>query len=953
MSEQTVSMRLEADASMFKQELVESGKVADDLAGNVQGAGQKIDKVLAGFGDSGAKAEAMLKGLDTRVGELTGADRDVVIRANIAQFENGIRQIESALGDPSLTTTEVKILVDRRNEAVKAVENLKEEIGELGPAAKAAGDEIERGLNLGALGGSLASAGLADRFNDATTSAGAMRAQLGLTGDEAREFDAISKQVYRNNFGDTMGHASQVTGVVHQSLGLVGDELSNATQLIFSVSDAFEHVGADTQMMTDNLRVMKASWPGLDETRGLDLIANSFQSGTGNAGDLLDTIQEYSPIFADMGFSADDMFLILNEGMRNGARNTDFLADAFKELGIRIQTEGDTGQQALAKMFPPDEAERLITDFSRGGEAARDAFEVIAGALVDVKDPQDQYNLAVELFGTKAEDLSTSLIPTLQGSLDGLASSTDGARGAAELTGEQYTGFRNTLEGLMRSIETSALGTIGEVGVGFGDVAANAGIAILGFQGIKDVLPGLNDGLGGTARKLGQFVGRGGLLAGVAVSATMLGDALADLVGRGPRDLSSISEELELLARTGEGFDVGRIVEALDTLADPSLAQNLDSAGQKIVNYGTSLGGLFGSGSDQRFNELRRELEATDDALAEMVSSGNTELAARNLELFAEAAGWDSAEVLAALPEYSQALELAGARASDAEGPVAELSGGLDAQKTVVDEVIGAWNAYSDALSAQFDPLFAAQDATLNLSEATAELDAIMQDAEATQGEIEAAHRNVIRSTIDQEQAMVNLATAVANGDVDMAAAVETVRRLTDGQANGAETAAFFDAEVERLSAGLANVPDAVASVSVTGIAKAEADLNWVARNRTARIQGVVVGFTSRGGKVTESHDGGAVFKADGGSVFRGRGTDVVPAMLGTDEFVMRGEAVQRFGLPFMEAINAGQLPGGGASAPASIDLNITLDSGDGIIRYFRRRIKTEAGRSAEVFFRS
>jgi len=50
---------------------------------------------------------------------------------------------------------------------------------------------------------------------------------------------------------------------------------------------------------------------------------------------------------------------------------------------------------------------------------------------------------------------------------------------------------------------------------------------------------------------------------------------------------------------------------------------------------------------------------------------------------------------------------------------------------------------------------------------------------------------------------------------------------------------------------------------------------------------------------------------ASGGSVFKPRGTDTIPAMLSDGEFVMRREAVDKYGVGFMSAINGGNAPAG------------------------------------------
>jgi TP901 family phage tail tape measure protein len=104
--------------------------------------------------------------------------------------------------------------------------------------------------------------------------------------------------------------------------------------------------------------------------------------------------------------------------------------------------------------------------------------------------------------------------------------------------------------------------------------------------------------------------------------------------------------------------------------------------------------------------------------------------------------------------------------------------------------------------------------------------------------------------------------------------------------------------------------------------------------------------FFKKGGVVPEYHaNGGQV----GHTMFRKKGTDTVPAMLTPREYVMTTDAVDHWGLPFMNAINNQQVPqqlfggsgGGGSSVSfpstlmvelSPVDRQIIRDSGGAIV---------------------
>ncbi len=898
--EQTVSTRLTLDADEFKKELDASGKVADQLAGDIEGMGGKIDRVFSGLVGSAGDAEQGIRSLDSRLGELTGAERGVVIQANVSQAEAGIRQIDQMLSDPKLTETEIRIALDARNEASQQIEKLKGELGELGEEGREAAAEIERGFDGMAIAGAVAGAGINEAISSSVESAGLLRAQLRLTTDEAEEFNATALRVYRDNFGGSLGEVTALVALLVQSLRLQGDELEGTAVGVFRISDAFEAVGADTQILVENLRILRAAWPGLDEERSLDLITNALQMGTGNAGDLLDTIQEYAPIFADMGFSADDMFLILNEGMKNGARNTDFLADAFKELGIRIQTEGDTGQQAIAKLFPADEADRLIADFSRGGDAARGAFQTIAAALVDVKDPQDQYNLAVELFGTKAEDLSTSLIPTLSGALEGLASSTDTAKGANESLDEQYTGLRNTLEGVIRVLQTSVVGGFGS------DLAANfaessTAIVTLGLaaKGSGVSLTGLSSKLGLVAR------GVGGLAIGIGA-------------------IYLVKEGLDALGLSAQGLQID--LEKTSRAATDDLVDSFQDLESSSALGGESL---------DLFSELAEGAYGTAVRLRDGLAD----------------AGRETGDLDAILRDAADGERQL---ATDAETASGVLEDGTPIIQDVAEEtetLAQQINAVTDAYRAQIDPLFAAQDAMLGHRDAqeavhdaqvavmvaTGQLDDAIRDhgresdeardatANLTDAErdLESKQRDVIRSAMDVTTATFELKRMMEEGEVSTEGAKNMLSKwvdqglLTEEQAADAARELGFVAGAAREADGLSvHIPLTLESQQfwaelararyAVALTQVDAQLGGA---RTAGQQ------LAAGGLVTDD----PMYLASGGGP---RGTDTVPAWLTPGEFVVNASAVSALGVDTMRALNKAHMVSGvsGGSSTTTTD---------------------------------
>ena len=367
---------------------------------------------------------------------------------------------------------------DVERDAQRSLSSMRDELRRTEDSA----DDL-KGKIAGALAG-VAGMGFAGAMDSATTSAGHLRAMLGLTKEEAEEFDRVAKQVYADNFGESMREASEVTARTHQVLGLVGDELKAQTENVFRLNDVFSELGADTQMDLEAVRAITKAW-GIDAQTAFDIITTGFQNEAGSSGDLLDTFQEYPAHFQAIGLSAQDMLNWLNIGMENGARNTDLLADAVKEFGIRVKTEGDTAQRAISQLFPADEAQRIINDFALGGEAGRNAFFRVFEALNQVGSEQDKYNLGDQLMGTKFEDLTANQISNLVAGFSETKDKTVDLSGATNSLNEEYSGFYNWLSEIGKSLSTSFLAPLGDaipIIAGIVDIGSKFGLTLLGLS---------------------------------------------------------------------------------------------------------------------------------------------------------------------------------------------------------------------------------------------------------------------------------------------------------------------------------------------------------------------------------------------------------------------------------------------------------------------------------------
>ena len=104
---------------------------------------------------------------------------------------------------------------------------------------------------------------------------------------------------------------------------------------------------------------------GVDSTTAYNLMAQGAQKGLNQNQDLADQISEYAVYYADMGFSIEEMFAILENGTKDGVFQIDFLNDAMKEMGNLARSNSDATKEAFSQLgLNADKITRQFTELS-------------------------------------------------------------------------------------------------------------------------------------------------------------------------------------------------------------------------------------------------------------------------------------------------------------------------------------------------------------------------------------------------------------------------------------------------------------------------------------------------------------------------------------------------------------------------------------------------------------
>lgn len=348
-------------------------------------------------------------------------------------------------------------------QAKKSTEEVEKSASRIGPAFKTAGKVAASGF--AAIGGAAIAAGtqavtgavdLDQAVNSFLAESGiAKEATLKLADgttqlvDRSEHYKDVMKEIYADNYGESFEDIGNAMADVRKQMSyLEGDGLKIITEDALTLRDTFGYDVAESVRAANSL----VSQFGVDGEVAMDLIAQGAQNGLDFSGELLDSINEYSPQFQKLGLDAEDMFHIFQTGTENGAFNLDKIGDAVKEFSIRVLDGSDTtvaGFEALGM-----NADKMAAKFAAGGDSAKEAFNETIDALANMKDPLAQNTAGVNLFGTMWEDLGPTVITSLSDVNDSIDQTKDTM---GELQAVKYDDLGSMLEGLGRAVEVMLL----------------------------------------------------------------------------------------------------------------------------------------------------------------------------------------------------------------------------------------------------------------------------------------------------------------------------------------------------------------------------------------------------------------------------------------------------------------------------------------------------------------
>ncbi|MEG1907228.1 MAG: phage tail tape measure protein [Gordonibacter sp.] len=399
----------------------------------------------------------------------------------------------------------------------------------LSGAFKDAGTACTMKLTAPVVAAGVAAFGVASNYEQATAR---IQSALGITGEEAERLGEVGEGIYENGFGESLDQVTDALITVKENLGDVNDaDLSAITQGALVLEQT---LGMD---MTETVRGAGALVKsfGMDGAEAMDYITVAAQNGLDMSGELGDNLAEYATLFQENGYSASEMFSVLEAGLDAGAYNLDKVNDLVKEFGIRMAD----GTVAKACDELGGDFKAMFDEMTASGASNKEIFSALSGEISTLGTEQEKAAAISAIFGSQGEDNGTKVIEAMGGVSDAYADVAGAAQKAADTASDSFgSKMESAMRTLMGSLEPlgepllNIATKVAEVVKGFGEWFAGIGE---GGQTAALVIAGILAAIGPVLSILGNLVNIipaiTGALGGAGAGAGLFGGAMTALSG--------------------------------------------------------------------------------------------------------------------------------------------------------------------------------------------------------------------------------------------------------------------------------------------------------------------------------------------------------------------------------------------------------------------------------------
>jgi phage-related minor tail protein len=290
-----------------------------------------------------------------------------------------------------------------------------------------------------------------DKFKEMSVSAeqslNSLQAKTGMSAEAVGELKTEMLDLYKNNYGDSLTDVADKIALVTQNIDESDPQkIKDITQNAIALSDTF---GSDFE---ENLRGVNALMTnmGLTSDEAFDLIAKGSQNGLDKSHELADNLAEYSQLWGQAGFSAEEMFSILQNGLDSGAYSLDKVNDLVGEMSKSII---DGRLEKNIKSFS-DSTAQVFNSFKNGKATQKEVFDSMINDLNTTTGLAENLGKASDTWSALGEDNAMAVITALN-NVNNTYKDVEGTM--QEINDIQYNDVGSQLEALGRQFEVDIL----------------------------------------------------------------------------------------------------------------------------------------------------------------------------------------------------------------------------------------------------------------------------------------------------------------------------------------------------------------------------------------------------------------------------------------------------------------------------------------------------------------
>lgn len=233
-----------------------------------------------------------------------------------------------------------------------------------------------------------------------------LQASTGATATEMNRYKQVMEELHSNNYGNDINDVAQSMALVKQYTGEVDpSKLKELTENGIAMRDVFDMDLSETIRGVDVL----IGEMGLDAEEAFDLMAKGAQNGLDKSGELADNLAEYGSLYQQAGFSAKEMFAIMQNGLDSGAYSLDKVNDFVKEFSISL---ADGRIEENLDQFS-SKTQTLFKQWKVGKATSKDVFKSVINDLATATNKQEMLTLASNTWSALGEDNAMDIITSL------------------------------------------------------------------------------------------------------------------------------------------------------------------------------------------------------------------------------------------------------------------------------------------------------------------------------------------------------------------------------------------------------------------------------------------------------------------------------------------------------------------------------------------------------------